>query len=84
MKLDLNSFCETERNSLSMASRKALSAEAAFTASIPLMASIWCELYLPWLSSTPAKSGRRTFTEKIMSPTYNGVVARKARVRNGL
>ncbi len=47
MKLDLNSFCETERNSFSIASRNALSAEAAFTASIPLIASIWCELYLP-------------------------------------
>ena len=33
-------FFETERNSFNIASRKTVSAEAAFTASIPLIASI--------------------------------------------
>ena len=32
------------------------------------MASIWCELYLPWLSSTLAKSGRSTLREKYIKP----------------
>ena len=68
MKLLRKIFCETERNSFSIMSRKTFSAAAALTASMPLIASIWCELYLPWLSSTPAKSGRSTFCEKYISP----------------
>ena len=63
MKLERNIFFETLRNSLSIASRNESSAAAAFTASIPLIASIWCEAYFPWLSSMSAKRGRSTFTE---------------------
>ena len=67
MKLLRKSFFATARNSLSIASRKAISAEAALTASIPLIASICCEVYFPWLCSMSKKRGLSTLTEKTIS-----------------
>ena len=61
MKLLRKILFETERNSFSIVSRKTFSAAAALTASMPLIASIWCELYLPWLSSTLAKRAAAPF-----------------------
>jgi hypothetical protein len=51
-------------NCPSMSWRSELSAPSAFTVSIPLMASIWCEKYLPKASSRLWKMGRSQWAEK--------------------
>ncbi len=51
---------------------------------MPLMASIWCEAYLPWLSSMSAKSGRSTFTESHIITRYIGTVTRNTAASHGL
>jgi hypothetical protein len=47
MNVPRNCFFASAENSSSMRSRSVSSAPAAFTASIPLMASIWWEAYFP-------------------------------------
>ena len=68
MKIVLKSFCETERNSFSMASRKALSAAAALTASMPLIASICCELVLALAFLDPVIQRTQYFRRKDHQP----------------